>query len=99
MAKPADQGEESVLLLLLLLLLGTTFQLPSTVFWGVKRQKLCLKRGVKRENCVYNGALISQNVILYTTPQISESILLLFSRRRDLVKSAPVLIQTVPNIF
>ncbi len=32
------------------------FNLPCTVFWGVKRQKLCLKRGVKRQKlCLKRG--------------------------------------------
>ncbi len=53
-AQPTDQGEESVVLLLVVVVGGGTpfFSLPWTVFWGVKRQKLCLKRGVKRQNFV-----------------------------------------------
>ncbi len=48
-AQPTDQGEESVVLLLVVVGGGPFFSLPCTVFWGVKRQKLCLKRGVKRQ--------------------------------------------------
>ncbi len=51
-AKPTDQGEESVVVVVLLVVVvgGTIFQSPiCTVFWGVKRQKLCHKSGVKRQ--------------------------------------------------
>ncbi len=49
---------------------GEFFSLPCTVFWGVKMQKLCLKRGVKRQKTL--------SKILFSTPQISESIPFLF---------------------
>ncbi len=52
------------------LLGGQFFSLPCIVFWGVKRQKLCPKRGVKSQK------LLSK--ILFSTPQISESITFLF---------------------
>ncbi len=53
----------------LLLLWEPFFSLPCTVFWGVKTQKLCLKRGVKRQRLCH---------VLFSTPQISESIPFLF---------------------
>ncbi len=53
---------------------GTFFSLPCTVFWGVKRQKLCLKRGVKRQKLCLK--------ILFSTPQIRESIPFLFVSER-----------------
>ena len=79
-AKPTDQGEESVFLLLVVVEGGLFFSFPCTVFWcvkrqklclkrGVKSQKLCLKRGVKRQNSVYHGALFSQNAIFHAADQ------------------------------
>ncbi len=44
-AKPTDQGEESVILVVVG---GEFFSFPCTVLWGVKRQKLCFKRGFKK---------------------------------------------------
>ena len=53
-AKPTDQGEESVVLLVVGG--GLFFSFPCTVFWGVKSQKLCLKRGVKSQKlCLKTG--------------------------------------------
>ncbi len=52
-AQPTDLGEDSVVLLVVVVVVvvggAPFFSLPCTVFWGVKRQKLCLKRGVKRQ--------------------------------------------------
>ena len=42
-AQPTDQGEESVVLLLVVVG-GNVLGLPRKSFWGVKRQKLCIKR-------------------------------------------------------
>ncbi len=53
-----DQGEESIVLVDVVVG-GLFFSFPCKFFWGAKRQKLCLQRGVKRQHCVYHGALIS----------------------------------------
>ena len=63
---------------LLLLLLGRAiFQFPMYSFWGVKRQKLCLKRCVKRQKLCISWC-IDLSKTLCSTPQISESIPFLF---------------------
>ena len=50
-AQPTDQGEESVVLVVVVGGGGGAFcSFPCTVFWGVKRQNLFLRRGVKRQN-------------------------------------------------
>ncbi len=54
-AQPTDQGEESVVLLLVVIVVvggGTIFQFPMYSFVGCEKAKLCLKRGVKRQNFV-----------------------------------------------
>ena len=49
--------EKKALLFFLLLGGGLLLTWPSTVFWGVKRQKLCLKTGVLRQRlCLKRGA-------------------------------------------
>ncbi len=55
-AQPTDQGEESVVLLPVVVGGGPFFKFPCTVFWGVRRQNLCLKRDVKRQKlCLKRG--------------------------------------------
>ncbi len=66
-AKPADQGEESIVLVLVLVVDvvgGLFFSFPCTVFWGVKRQKLCVKRGVKRQNHRFKRGVKRQKLCL-----------------------------------
>ena len=56
-AQPTDQGEESVVLVVVVVKGIQFFSLLCKKIWGVKRQKLCLKRGVKKlivKNCVYH---------------------------------------------
>ena len=45
-AQPTNQGEESIVVVVVV---GPFFGFPYSVFWGVKRQKLSLKRGMKRQ--------------------------------------------------
>ena len=56
-AQPTDQGEESVVLLLLVVVVGETiFQFPMYSFLWCDYKKLCLKRGVKKQNfCLRRG--------------------------------------------
>ncbi len=49
------RDEESVVLLLLVVVGGTNFQFPMYIFLGCEKAKLCLQRGVKRQNFVSKG--------------------------------------------
>ncbi len=69
-AQPTDQGEESVVLVVVVVGGGLFFSLPCAVFWGVKRQKTLSKKGCEKEK--------TSSKILFSTPQISESIPFLF---------------------
>ncbi len=67
-AQPTDQGEESVLLLLVGG--GTIFQSPMYSFLGCEKAKPLSQKGCEKAKTL--------SKILYSTPQISESIPFLF---------------------
>ncbi len=81
-AQPTDQGEESVVLLVVVIVVvggGPFFNFPCTVFWGVKRQNIVSKWVSKGKKLGLSSWSIYLSKILYSTPQISESIPFLFS--------------------
>ncbi len=53
-AQKTGQGEESVIVVLVVAFFGGEpfFKFPRTVFWGVKRHKLGLTRGVEKQKHV-----------------------------------------------
>ncbi len=79
-AQPTDQGEESVVLLLVVGG-GPFFSLPCAVFWGVKRQKTLSQKGCEKAKTLSQKGCEkakTSSKILFSTPQISESIPFLF---------------------